>query len=170
MKQKLIFSLFLAATFIAGSLFAQPRFKRGAPPAGKEKMMAELSEEQQAKIQALRLQLEKDALPLKAKREVLNADLKAEMTAEQFDEAKVKNIVEQIHANQTKMQMLHLKNQRAVRDLLTPEQRQKFDLHILAGDGGRHGKRSPRAGKMMCHRMHRQHGGDAPAPDADRER
>lgn len=135
------FIIGILAIFVFASVsFSQPAQR----PAERRQMRAgnlpDLTEEQQAKMQELRLQLEKDTLPLKTKVQSLRADLKIAMTAETFDEGKANNLVYQIQKVQSEMQMKHLLHQRAVRDILTPEQRKVFDLHLLSGRGaGRFG-------------------------------
>ena len=136
MNRKLLFGILVTGTLLATQLIAQPHPQPGSAPPKPGKMMGDLNEEQQAKVQSLRLQLEKEALPLKAKRESLDADLKAAMTADSFDEGKVRKVVEQMHAIEADLQMLHLRHQRDVRNLLTPEQREKFDLQLLSGKPG----------------------------------
>jgi Spy/CpxP family protein refolding chaperone len=92
----------------------------------------DLTEAQKSQMLDFHLQLRKDLLPLKSEQEKLRADLKMEMTTEKFSEAKLKKIVDQISNLQTEMQMKRLMNQRAVRNLLTEEQKKKFDLHVLS--------------------------------------
>jgi Spy/CpxP family protein refolding chaperone len=134
MKNKTLLLASLSLWLLAGSLLAQPPDR---PPQQKPSpmRMLDLTEEQQAKIQTLRLQLEKDLLPFRSKLPALGADLRAATTAEKFDESKVRAIVEQMQKLHTEMQMKEILHGQAVRSLLTPAQREKFDLHILAGHG-----------------------------------
>ncbi|MFQ5630720.1 MAG: Spy/CpxP family protein refolding chaperone [bacterium] len=155
MKRTMIVFSVLSLFFFTSVLVAQPQQRRAERKAPQRQHIPDLTEEQQAKIQSLRLELEKELLPLKAKVKTLAADLKVSMTAESFDEGKTKNIVEQMHGIHSDIQMARLKHQRAIRDLLTPEQRQSFDLRLLSGMQGRH-----RAGPAphLRHGLHRSPG------------
>lgn len=102
----------------------------------------DLSEDQQNQINDLHLQLQKELLPLKSEIEKLHNEMKLEMTAEKFDESKVKKLNEQISNLQKEIKLKHLLNRRAVRDLLTPEQQKRFDVHLLSDKKGNWGERA----------------------------
>ena len=144
------------------SAFAQQDQQKQAPPA-KEKMgmmhgmmqgqmggmmggqqggpmaFLKLTDEQRAKVQDLALSHQKEMITARAELEKQHAALKLEITADKFDESKVKSIQGEISKLTGDIAMKTILHQRAVRDLLTPEQRNQFDQHILSGDmmGGR---------------------------------
>ncbi|RQW06631.1 MAG: periplasmic heavy metal sensor, partial [Calditrichaeota bacterium] len=81
----------------------------------------------------LTLQLKKEILPLRSEIQKYRSELRLELTAEKFDEARVKNLVEQISDLSKQIQLKRTMHQRAIRNLLTPDQQQKYDLHLLSG-------------------------------------
>jgi Spy/CpxP family protein refolding chaperone len=131
--------------------------RKGAPGAMMGAM--KLTEEQRAKMQDLRLAHEKEMIPLRADLQKLHASMKLEITADKFNEGKVKSIQGDISKVMNEIASKTILHQRAVRDLLTPEQRKHFDARILSGGmmgggkGGRGGMMGPRGmkgpGKMM---------------------
>jgi Spy/CpxP family protein refolding chaperone len=139
-------------SLIIALLLAANAFARGGPGQGPGKgggmmQMLDLSEEQQSQMEELRLAHHKEMLPLQAQLETLETNLKLEMTAEKFDEGKAKKIVAEMEALRTEMHIKRLLHQQQVRNMLTAEQRQTFDLHLLSerGPGGGHGDRPPHA-------------------------
>ena len=120
-KYSLIVLAILLTTVV---VLAQPPHHRGF-----DKL--DLTEEQQAKIDEMRLELQKEMIPLRSEIGSLNDELKLEMVAERFNKSKVENLVEKISDVKEKMQLKKLVHQRAIRDLLTQEQQKKFDLNHL---------------------------------------
>ncbi|TSA19460.1 periplasmic heavy metal sensor [bacterium] len=98
-----------------------------------------LTEEQRTKVQDLALAHQKEMIATRADLEKQRASLKLEVTADKFNESKVKSIQGEISKLTSEIAMKTVLHQRAVRDLLTPEQKKQFDRHILAGGmlGGR---------------------------------
>jgi Spy/CpxP family protein refolding chaperone len=136
MKTRIGVILLVGFLFITASLAAQP------PDAGRGKIhgmkMLDLSEDQKTKIAGKKLPLEKEILPLRGQMDKLRSDLKLEMTADNFDEGKVKKIVSNLADLEEEIKVKRLLNHRDIRDLLTPEQKQKFDLFTLSrGDRGK---------------------------------
>jgi Spy/CpxP family protein refolding chaperone len=74
------------------------------------------------------------------------------MTANNFDEGKVKKIVSNLTELEEEIRVKRLLNQRDIRDLLTAEQKQKFDLFTLSRDG--RGKRPMPDFKGPEHKRH----------------
>jgi Spy/CpxP family protein refolding chaperone len=141
MKYNSIVSLLVILIFSSGLIAAQPN--RGEQRGRQQLMkMLDLTEEQQAKIADMRLQLHKELIPLRDKIQNLNSDLKLAITEEEFDEAKVKKIISQVSDLREEIHLKMTLHQRDVRNLLTPEQQKKFDLHMLSM--GDHGKRPER--------------------------
>ncbi|RMI08900.1 MAG: periplasmic heavy metal sensor [Calditrichaeota bacterium] len=131
----------LLITAFGGVVLAQPEHDR---PMDHHRLgrMLDLSEEQRAKMMDMHLQLKKEMLPLKAELKQLRAELKLALTSDSYDEGKVQKLLDKMASLRKEMALKRIRNQRAVRDMLTPEQRKKFDMFILSG----HGKRGHRPG------------------------
>lgn len=104
----------------------------------------DLSEEQQTKISEMQVQLHRDITPLKGELDKLRADMKLVLTADEFDAGKLKKLNSEITNLQGDIKLKHLMHQRALRDLLTDVQKQKFDLHILSEKKARGNMRAQR--------------------------
>lgn len=125
-----------------GILIAGP--KRGGDNPRQMAWMLELTETQESQVMDLRLKLQKEILPFRAELSDLRAQMKLEITAEDFNEGKVSKLASQIADIQKQIRIKRVLHQRAVRNLLTEDQKKKFDLHIIAGGDRRMG-REPRA-------------------------
>ncbi len=157
MKSKIIISVVIASLVIATGLLAQ-RPDRPMQPRPNRMAALDLTEEQQAKIQDLELKLEKELMPLRSQIPSIEANLKQEMVAEQFNQTKVKSLIEQKAKIESEIELKHLLHHRAIRELLTPEQRKQFDLQALRGRmGHRHGPARPMHPQMP--------GAEVPPPD-----
>ena len=133
-----LFLLYLMVSFILlpGEGQAQRPFrgeKRGM--AVPEKGLR-LTEEQREKLADMRLSLQKEIAPLRARMVALRTDLKLLLTAETPDMKKIEAKQKQISEVQSRIQLARLRHQLEVRALLTPEQRKLFDARILSGRGG----------------------------------
>lgn len=146
MKRMIIFlmvALLVAATAFAGN----PETKRG-----KRGMKGlDLTEEQRSQIADLKLSMQKEMITVRAEVAKVRAELKLAMVADNFDEGKVKSLHGKLSDLRSEMSLKKLMNKRAVRDLLTPEQRKKFDMRILSERGKRGGKKGKgmRGGKRF---------------------
>jgi Spy/CpxP family protein refolding chaperone len=116
-----------------------------------------LTDEQRTKIQDLRLAHQKEMIPLRSDLQKLHANMKLELTADKFNESKVKSIQGDISKAMNEIASKMILHQRAVRDLLTPEQRKHFDTRILSG--GMMGNGGGMRGGMMGPRKMMQRGG-----------
>jgi len=153
MKRQISILSILGIMLLSLALLAQPgRGNRGGQWADRGPWLdraLDLTEEQQAKMEDLRLQHQKEMIPLQSQIESLRSELHLAMTADKFDKGKVEKIVNDMQKVRTQLQMSRVLHQQAVRELLTPEQRKKFDLHILSRKGPRGGKGFGR-GQGMC--------------------
>ena len=138
MKRKSFVLGLVGTLLLTTALLAQPRARSCDPEMRMHKML-ELTDDQEAKMQELKLDFEREVLPLKSKLQSLKADPKLEMTAEKFDEGKANKLVEEMQKVRTDMQKKHIRHEQKVRAILTPEQRQKFDLHVMSDKGPRGG-------------------------------
>lgn len=130
MKKKTFMLNLIGLLLLTSGLLAQPE---GPPPRPKlpGRHIPDLTDEQRAQLLDMRLELQRQMLPLKSKLPALRGELKMEITAEKFNEGNVEKIVEQIQKVQAQMRMKEILHHRAVREILTPEQRKKFDLQLL---------------------------------------
>lgn len=139
MKSKFAYPIcFAFMLMFAGSALAQPRPDGPpAPPDPGERMMQmlDLDETQQNKVAELRLKLQKELVPLRSELQSLEGELQLAVTAEKFNRDKAETLVSKISALRGKMQLARVLHQQEVRSLLNAEQRQKFDMHLLAGKG-----------------------------------
>jgi Spy/CpxP family protein refolding chaperone len=144
MKHNMLFVSFTALVLSVGMLIAGP--KRGGDNPRQMARMLELTESQESQIMDLRLALHKEILPLRTELSNLRSQLKLEITAEDFNENKVSKLASQIADLQKQIRMKRILHQRAVRNLLTEEQKKKFDLHVISRGDHREGRgrRTPR--------------------------
>ncbi len=104
----------------------------------------DLSNEQQKKLLDMRLELQKEMLPLRSDMQKLRSELKLELTKAKFDESRAKKLSEQIASIGQQIQLKRILHQRAVRDILSPEQQKIYDLHLLSA-GKFRGRERPRS-------------------------
>lgn len=142
MKTKVFVLLIIASLVIATGLLAQRPDRPMQPRPGRMAML-DLTDEQEAKIRDLELKLEKEIMPLRSQIPALEANLKQELVADQFNQSKVKSLIEQKAKIQSEIDLKQLLHQRAIRDLLTPEQQRQFDLQVLKDGMGPHRHQHP---------------------------
>jgi Spy/CpxP family protein refolding chaperone len=139
MKKNVFVLVMIASLVMANGLLAQG-LDRPFQPKPTRMAALDLTDEQQAKIQDLELKLEKEIIPLRSQIPAIEANLKQELIADQFNQIKVKNLIDQKAKILSEIELKQLLNQRAVRDLLTPNQQKQFDLHALKEGMRHHGK------------------------------
>ncbi|MCU0644320.1 MAG: Spy/CpxP family protein refolding chaperone [bacterium] len=139
MRSKIFIWVMISSLVVATGAVAQ-RPDRPFQPKPPRMAALDLTEEQEAKIQDLELKLEKEMMPLRSQIPAIEANLKQELIADQFNQAKVKSLIDQKVKILSEIEFKQLLNQRAVRDLLTPDQRKQFDLHALKEGMRHHGK------------------------------
>ena len=177
MKQ-IIAALALIALLTAG-LFAQPAPASAGmpnmPQHGQGRMPGlapglDLTLLQQSQVEDLQLAHMKEMMPIRTELEKHHNDLKTELIADKYNESKVKSIQGEISKLQNDIALKQFSHLRAVRDILIPEQKKKFDIHVLAGGPGsggpmEHGFRPGAAGPGgPMHRMGMGHGQETPPP------
>jgi Spy/CpxP family protein refolding chaperone len=127
--QKLVFII------VALFLWTNPIFSQPEDMAKPKRNMAhnlELSTEQESKISDLQLKFKKEIIPLDSEIDQLRSDINLELTSDNFSESKIKKLTEDISRLQKDLEFKRILHQRAIRDLLTVEQKKKFDLHLLS--------------------------------------
>lgn len=127
----LLFSIF-ALLINMQLLFAQPDDNDGPPFRDRMGKMLNLSDEQKSTIEDLRLNFQKEKLPLQSKLHELKTNLKLEITKDNYDEKKVNQTLDQIEKLEKEMHKKRINHMRSVRNILTDEQKKKFDMHILS--------------------------------------
>jgi len=137
MKKKFIFFTLAILLMSVGMLTAQQ--KRDGDGLRHMMKMLELTEAQESQLLDMKLDHEKQILPLRTELKELRTQMKLEMTAEKFNENKVSKLMDQMSDLQKEIHMKRVIHQRAVRDILTGEQKKKFDLHILSRGENRGG-------------------------------
>ena len=171
MKQVTV--MLLLTLFLCALVFAQQEPQKApTPPAGKMGKMGKmpgmmqgrggpgammgflkLTDEQRTKMQDLRLVHQKEMIPLRSDLQKFHANMKLEMTTDKFNESKVKSIQADISKAMNEIASKTILHMRAVRDLLTPEQKKQFDARILSGgmmgNGGNMRGGMMRPGRMM---------------------
>ena len=143
-------------------LWSNPVFSHPEDAAKTKRNMArnlELSTEQESKISDLRLQFKKEIIPLDSEIDQLRSDINLELTSDNFSESKIKKLTEDIARLQQDLEFKRILHQRAIRDLLTAEQKKKFDLHLLSQQEFRSEERSGF--------QHRSHHSPAGPPDKE---
>ena len=120
-------------------------FAQTAPCGMKGKMMEsmDLTDEQQAQIETLRLDHQKQMMTLKDQLSSLRTEMKILLTEDNPSANKIKELAGKIGDTQEKMTLEKANHRVAVRRLLTDEQKTKFDMMTLHR-GDRMGFRGPR--------------------------
>lgn len=97
----------------------------------------DLSDEQEQQIEKLHLNFQKETLPARNKIREKNAQLNTLIT-EGANESKIDQLIDEIGNLRTEMQKSRINTHLKVRDLLTDEQKIKFDNHFTNrfGQGG----------------------------------
>ena len=151
MNWKHITSIIIAVLFLAGSAIAQPpaQAEQGKgpmwghhppdAPMGPHMALCKglnLTDEQQIQIQNLKLKHQRAMVELQTDVASLRGKLKLLITDDSFKEKEVNGIVDKLaKAHQKRIQM-KVKHLREVRDILTDDQKVRFDQKILSGHLG----------------------------------
>ena len=128
----------------------------GAPGKFMMGQMLNLTPEQQEQIAALRLELQKKNLPLRSKLNNYRAEIKLLVVSDNYSRSKVESLISKINDVRKQLMLNRIEFQRKVRNLLTPEQRTRFDARILSGKGmhGKPGRPGPGMKKGCAPGMH----------------
>ncbi len=100
--------------------------------------MLDLTDEQQTKITDLKLQHQKEILPLKSQMVEKRNELKVLMTSDNPDRSQINEIINQTGDIQKELKMKKVDHMIKVRSLLDADQKKKFDMKILSGKHGMH--------------------------------
>jgi len=161
MKRSIFTSLTLAIFIFTGIVWAQPgNFGQGHPmgPQMQKMNQLQLSEKQQTKMDGLRLDFQKQILPLRSELQVLKTAYKLMVIDDKVSESKLKAQLQKISAKRQEIALMRVKHTRQIRSLLTADQKTKFDQHYLSSkkrNGRKAGRMHKRPGmSRMSNRMH----------------
>jgi len=120
----------------------------GSAPMDRMEAWLDLSDEQETQIEKLHLDHQKEILPMRNKIREKDAQLNT-MISEGANQSKIDQLVEEIGVLRTEIQKSRMNTHLKVRELLTDEQKVKFDNHFanrfgqggpMMGLHGRHGR------------------------------
>lgn len=131
--------LFLILSGVVGSLSAQPQNRWNMQPQqnrqiaqneraqGQQMRLPNLTDEQKEQIKAIRLNGQKEALPLRNELMEKKARLRTLTTSEDYNENSVNNTIDEISELEASLMKLRQNHRQEVREILTEEQRIIFD-------------------------------------------
>lgn len=116
--------------------------------------MSTLTHEQRMRLNQMHLELKKTLLPLKAAKAAKKAELSLLLTQDKPDRKAIHRKIQEIAALKQKMMEKKMAHKLEVREMLTPDQRRLFDMHLL-----RNAERGWMMGGMGCPMMQGMMGG-----------
>jgi len=156
MKKKIIIittGLIIVSLLLTIGLAQKPRWGKAKwQRAGMLAKLPDLTEEQQNKIEELRLNFQKEMSPERIKVSKLRLELKELLIADKPDLGKINSQLEDINKQRLKMEKARIKHRLEVRELLTEKQRLIFDQYRPGANdfgwrrGGRPGRRAGMSG------------------------
>jgi len=90
-----------------------------------------LTEEQKARLDELKVRQKKMMMPMKARARAIRADLVTMALADDPDERTLSSKVDEMLSLRRQMMMAKFRHIMARREVLTPEQRASFDMHVM---------------------------------------
>jgi Spy/CpxP family protein refolding chaperone len=134
MKKNWFIAGLVLVLLLSGAVLARQQGLHGQRKQGNKSMwqMLDLTDEQQKKLLDMRLELQKEILPLRTDMQDLRSQLKLELTKAEFNENQVKKLTEQIASIGQQIHLKRILHQRAIRNILTPEQQKIYDFHLLS--------------------------------------
>jgi len=90
--------------------------------------MLGLNPEQLKQIEAVRMAMRKDIIPLKAELEMKQIDLETEMKAEKPERDKIMKLLKEISDLELKIKQINIDEKLKIHSILTPEQREKMRM------------------------------------------
>jgi len=123
-------------------------YGEGPGPSNRMETFLGLSDEQEGQIEKLHLDFQKETLPTRNKIREKNAQLKTLIT-EGANQSKINPLIEEIGDLRTEIQKSRMNTHLKVRELLTDEQKIKFDNHFANrfSEGGAFPRQFGRHGK-----------------------
>ena len=114
------------------------------------------SQEQISKINQLRLDFQKASLELKKEKDLKRLEIKELITGGSVDIEKIKTKWEEIAQIQTELRVKSLENQLKIKEILTPEQLEKFNLNCLNKQYGMGMRNFDNFSRGSCFRRNRR--------------
>jgi Spy/CpxP family protein refolding chaperone len=123
-------------------------YRQGSGPLSRMESLLDLSAEQKEQIEKLHIDLQKEILPIRNKIREKNAQLNTKIT-EGANKTEIDQLVEEIGNLRTEIQKSGIGTHLKVRELLSDQQKVKFDNHFVhryglggsvMGPYGRHGR------------------------------
>lgn len=117
------------------------------PGMGRGMMLPDLTEDQQSKIEDLRISFYKSVKPTKDKLAELRVKMHTLKTAEKVDMGDINDLIDEMGALKIKVAKMQAAHHQKIRELLTEKQRIIFDQHKGRGDKigrGQRGGNGPR--------------------------
>ncbi len=102
-----------------------PREMRDFPP----ELLDDLSPEQKASIEDVRIEMRKNIIPLKSQIELKQIDLHKEMKADNPNKDRILKLSQEIHDLEWQIKKLNIEERLKIHSILTPEQREKMKMH-----------------------------------------
>lgn len=158
-RQTVIGTAVLLAMTAAGFAWAQPGDGGGGRGGGRggwdpekrvERMIEqlELSDDQAEKVRAIHENGQKERGALQKDLARLRNQIEAEMLKDAVNKQSVIRLTKQVGEKRTEMAVMRIEHQFQIRELLTPEQRDKFvAMHGKGRHGGEHGRHGQRQGR-----------------------
>ena len=143
----------LLVVFITGFTFANAQRNECS---GNGMKMLDLTDTQQKAVDNLRTEHLKLVLPLKNELELKHAELNIISTADKVNMSEVNTKLDEIGAIKLDMAKKRAAHRQDIRNLLTEEQRVKFDMHSPRHGKGGPGNKGSKGGKMKGQKMNKK--------------
>jgi len=101
-----------------------PREMRDFPP----ELLDDLSPEQKASIEDVRIEMRKNIIPIKSQIELKQIDLHKEMKADNPNKDRIMKLSQEIHNLEWQIKKLNIEERLKLHSILTPEQREKLKM------------------------------------------
>jgi Spy/CpxP family protein refolding chaperone len=130
-KIALIAMLLFAATLASAQPFAGPRWGEGMRGKRAPAMEAlKLTDQQEAQIKKLRLDLERKQAQIRSKIQLARLDMKENYLSDKIDRTTIEKSIKQVSDLQNEMKMNHVGFWFSVNAMLTPDQQKVWKQHV----------------------------------------
>ncbi|HNQ67905.1 MAG TPA: hypothetical protein PKN32_05985 [Bacteroidales bacterium] len=126
--------LFFTALILAGVFYAQPSFSQNQAKEKKACLMDELSPEQQKKIETIKINSDKKIIQYKADLKIKKAEFDKLRIAENPSQKDINLKIDEMYLLKAEIKKEKVNTEMLIRNELTPEQREKFDMHRAMKD------------------------------------
>ncbi len=143
--QKSVSSLLVIVLLSLSTISLQAQNRKGQAPNAPgqkgqyrcENFIPDLTDTQKDQLKTMRLELQKEALPLRNEIRELHARLTTLETAEKPDMKAINQVIDKIAEKKKALRKMHAEHKQDVRKILTDEQRIVFDNHQARRGGGK---------------------------------